>query len=239
MNIQDLDVQAFHDFREQGLALVTHPTVNDMMTMLLGEPGRIARTMYFDGNQETWAHRDSHYLDAEQIGRMVGVWIAAEDIHPGAGRFYVYAGSHRIPTPPELEIDEIDPNSQEYKRRLGDFAERSMLPRMVPELYQGDAIFWSSLTIHGSLPTSASDHSRRSFTAHYIPASQSYLWGRQDHGTGPTMVANGVEIVLHGNRPLGGLAAKARSARSYLRAHAPRLYQGLKTAKAGLASLHP
>jgi phytanoyl-CoA hydroxylase len=54
MNIQDLDVQAFHDFREQGLALVTHPTViNSVMTMLLGEPGRIAHTMYFDGNQET------------------------------------------------------------------------------------------------------------------------------------------------------------------------------------------
>ena len=66
-------------------------------------------TMYFDGNQKTWAHRDSHYIDAEETGRMIGVWIAAEDIDPGAGPFYVYARSHVTPTPPDLELDRDRP----------------------------------------------------------------------------------------------------------------------------------
>ena len=114
---------------------------------------------------------------------MIGVWIAAEDIHPGAGPFYVYARSHRTPTPPDLELDRIDPNGPEYKRRMAAFAGGSALRLVAPELEQGDMILWSSLTIHGSLATTQPDRSRRSFTAHYIPASQTYLWGRKAEGS--------------------------------------------------------
>jgi ectoine hydroxylase-related dioxygenase (phytanoyl-CoA dioxygenase family) len=45
------------------------------------------------GNPETWAHQDTYCLDAEELGRMTAAWIALEDSHPGAGRFYVYPGS--------------------------------------------------------------------------------------------------------------------------------------------------
>jgi hypothetical protein len=93
---------------------------------------------------------------------------------------------------------------------------------------------WSSLTIHGSLATSAPDHSRRSFTAHYIPASQSYLWGRHARGDDErTVFVNGVEIILHDDKPRRWIQAKTRALPGLLRTHAPRLYQGLKAAKAG------
>ena len=183
MNIQDLPEAEYGTFRGLGLALLAHASVRDVMALLLGETGRMIHTMYFDGNQKTWAHRDSHYIDAQETGRMIGVWIAAEDIHPGAGPFYVYARSHRTPTPPDLELDRIDPNGPEYKRRMATFAGGSALRLVAPELKQGDMILWSSLTIHGSLATTQPDRSRRSFTAHYIPASQTYLWGRKAEGS--------------------------------------------------------
>ena len=123
------------------------------MALLLGEPGRMIHTMYFDGNQKTWAHRDSHYIDAQETGRMIGVWIAAEDIHPGAGPFYVYARSHRTPTPPELELDRIDPNGPGVQAADGGVRRRLRAAAGAPELKQGDMILWSSLTIHGSLAT--------------------------------------------------------------------------------------
>ena len=84
---------------------------------------------------------------------MIGVWIAAEDIDPGAGRFYVYARSHITPTPPDLRLDELDPNGPEYKRRMQEFAGGSSLRLVAPALRAGDMILWSSLTIHGSLAT--------------------------------------------------------------------------------------
>ena len=106
MNIQDLPGDRFGAFRDGGLEMLAHRSVREVMATLLGEPGRMIHTMYFDGNQKTWAHRDSHYIDSEETGRMISVWIAAEDIDPGAGRFYVYARSHVTPTPPDLKLDE-------------------------------------------------------------------------------------------------------------------------------------
>ncbi len=39
-----------------------------------------------------------------------------------------------------------------------------------PALRKGDAIFWSATVIHGSLPTVDPAFSRKSLTAHYMPA---------------------------------------------------------------------
>ena len=150
MNIQDLPKDRFGAFRDNGLAMLAHPSVREVTTTLLGEAGPMIHTMYFDGNQKTWAHRDSHYIDAEETGRMIGVGSSAEDIDPGAGRFYVYARSHVTMTPAGLKLDEIDPNGPEYKRRMEQFAGGSDLRLVAPELRQGDMVPWSSLTIHGS-----------------------------------------------------------------------------------------
>ncbi|HEY4376983.1 MAG TPA: hypothetical protein VGM93_07480, partial [Acidimicrobiales bacterium] len=44
-----------------------------------------------------------------------------------------------------------------------------------PALAAGDVLLWSARTVHGSLPTSQPDRSRRSFTAHFIPDSTRFL----------------------------------------------------------------
>jgi hypothetical protein len=94
MNLQDIGGRRFRQFRQRGLELLTHDHVQHIMRGMFGEPGRLVHTMYFDGNQATWAHRDGDYFDSAASGRMIGVWIAAEDIHPDAGRFYVVPRSH-------------------------------------------------------------------------------------------------------------------------------------------------
>lgn len=234
MNLQDLPADRFGVFRETGLAMLAHRSVAEVVEALLGEPGRMIHTMYFDGNQKTWAHRDSHYIDAEQTGRMLGVWIAAEDIDPEAGRFYVYARSHVTPTPAGLKLDEIDPNGAEYKRRMEAFAGSSPLRLVVPALRQGDMILWSSLTIHGSLATTRPDRSRRSFTAHYIPGSQDFLWGRRARGSSAEIMVDRVPVVLHGDRPLGQVHGALRAGERALRRHAPALFGAVKSVKGAL-----
>src|SRR5262249_27963739 len=42
---------------------------------------------------------------------------------------------------------------------------------VAPALRKGDVLFWAASTIHGSLPTSQPNFSRRSFTTHWIPQS--------------------------------------------------------------------
>lgn len=209
MNLQDLPADRFPGFCRHGLDILAHPAVQEVITVLLGEPGRCIHTMFFDGNQRTWAHRDSHYIDSERTGTMLGLWVAAEDIHPGAGRFYVYAGSHRVATPSHLGLDGMDANSRLYKDVLAGWLERSGLPQVAPELRCGDALLWNSLTIHGSLPTEAPDHSRKSFTAHYIPQSHEFLWARRLPGSQREIVVNGMRVARHKDQGAWPTQAKA------------------------------
>lgn len=193
MNLQDLPERKYAAFRRAGLNVLTHPAIQRAMRVLCNEPARIVHTMYFDGNQTTWAHRDGHYIDAGQAGSMIGVWVAAEDIDPQAGRFFVLPRSHRMRVPGE----EGDPNSPEYKQRMADFVRHGPLDCLAPVLRQGDVLLWSSLTIHGSLPTADPRCSRRSFTAHYVPASQAYQWNVRPQASRRSMRFNKVDVVLH------------------------------------------
>jgi phytanoyl-CoA hydroxylase len=175
LNIQDLDRGRFPTFRETGLAVITNPRLHEAFRTLLEDETKVVQSMYFEGNPVTWAHQDTYYLDSEDLGRMAGAWIAVEDIHPGAGRFYVYPGSHRIDMQKNGGDFDIAFNHDRYKQLVIDVVTRHGLECRAPAMRKGDVLFWSSKTIHGSLPTTHAQYSRASFTAHAIPRSRDFL----------------------------------------------------------------
>lgn len=197
MNLQDIGGRRFRQFRQRGLELLTHPQLRRLMRQMFGEPARLVHTMYFDGNQATWAHRDGDYFDSSARGRMIGAWVAAEDIHPDAGRFYVVPGSHRA-----LVGDTGDPNGARYRQQLAGAVRDAVAPAMK----QGDVILWSALTVHGSLPTVDGRHPRRSFTGHYVPDSQPLRRYLSSAPTDRYIAVNNVPVVLHeDSHTLGGV----------------------------------
>lgn len=220
MNLQDLLEKKYGTFRRAGLNILTHPTIQRAMIALTGEPGRCIHTMYFDGNQTTWAHRDGHYIDSSHDGQMIGVWVAAEDIHPDAGRFFVVPQSHRMKVPGE----EGDPNTPEYKARMADFVRNGPLDCLAPVMRQGDMLMWNSMVIHGSLPTADERWSRRSFTAHYVPVSHPYKWNVRAGMSQKSMKYNRVEVILHADD-----ATLARRFRNHVRSDWPRIYGTAQT----------
>jgi phytanoyl-CoA hydroxylase len=195
MNLQDIATKKYPHFKKRGLDLLTQATIQRAVSILFGEPGRVVHTMYFDGNQTTWAHRDGHYIDSQQAGKMIGVWVAAEDIHPEAGRFFILPRSHRVPVPGEQD----DPNSQDYKAKMASFVRDGPLDCVAPLLKQGDMLLWTSMTIHGSLPTADKRFSRRSFTAHYVPLSHQFQWNVRARSSQRRISVNGAEVILHGD----------------------------------------
>ena len=215
MNLQDLPEKKYPVFRRTGLDLLTQPRIQQAVQILCGEPGRMVHSMYFDGNQTTWAHRDGHYIDSAQSGCMIGVWVAAEDIHPESGRFFILPRSHRMQVPGESG----DPNSDEYKARMAEFVRDGPLDCLSPVLRQGDLLMWNSMVIHGSLPTSDPRQSRRSFTAHYVPSSHQYLWNVRPGISRRSTMINDVEVILH--RDDGTWPKRLRNA---VRSGLPRLY---------------
>jgi phytanoyl-CoA hydroxylase len=175
LNVHSMDPRHFLGFREASERVLSHSAMQDALDAVLGEPGKLVQSMYFHGNPATWPHQDTYYLDSAQIGSMTGAWIAAEDIAPGAGRFFVYPGSHKIDMQKNGGNFDIAFNHDRYKQLVNDLIKEKGLECRAPALASGDVLFWNSKTIHGSLATSQPEHSRRSFTGHYIPQSHQFL----------------------------------------------------------------
>jgi phytanoyl-CoA hydroxylase len=175
LNVQSLDARRFRRFRQLGLEVITHSNIQAIVRALLGEPGKLVQSMYFQGNPSTWAHQDTYYLDAEEIGRMTAAWFAMEDIAPGAGRFFVYPRSHLIDMAKNGGDFDIAFNHARYKKLAVEIIRKHGLECRAPALRRGDVLLWSSKTMHGSLETAQPQFSRSSFTAHYIPDSSRFL----------------------------------------------------------------
>lgn len=62
-----------------------------------------------------------------------------------------------------------------YKRRVLAMIAEHGLEWRSPYLAKGDVLFWSSRTIHGSLPARERGLSRSSLTAHYLPEGDEML----------------------------------------------------------------
>jgi len=205
-DVQSLDRRHHRVFRSAALDVVTAPDLGRIVAAVLGRPGTVVQTMYFEGNPATEPHQDTHYLDAEEVGTMVAAWVATEDIAPGAGRFYVCPGTHRS----DLALNRAGFNVVEHEPAYRDAVREAMADREVraPALAAGDVLLWSSRTIHGSLPTSQPDRSRRSFTAHYIPDDSRFLqWHRRIVPLDLTMVQG---VAVHHPKDLNRLRYRAR-----------------------------
>jgi phytanoyl-CoA hydroxylase len=175
LNLQDLDSARFPRLRGRSLDVFTSRSMTQALRTMFGEDPKLVQTMYFEGNAATWAHQDTYYLDSERLGSMVAGWIALEDIHPGAGRFFVYARSHRIDLQKNGGDFDIAFHHDRYKRLIVDLIREHRLELRAPALQAGDVLFWAAKTIHGSLATLGTTRTRQSLTAHYIPKSHRFL----------------------------------------------------------------
>lgn len=175
LNVHAVDPRAFPTFRQTGCNLITNAALQPLVRGILGEPGKIVQSMYFEGNPATWAHQDTYYLDSEKLGAMSAVWIALEDIEPGAGRFFVYPRSHLLDLALNRGDMSIASNHAGYKQLVIDIIRNNALECRAPALRKGDVLFWNAKTIHGSMETTQPEKSRSSVTAHYIPESTRFL----------------------------------------------------------------
>lgn len=175
LNLQDLETRYFARLKTAALEVYASAPLRAAVRAMIDAEPKLVQSMYFEGNSATWAHQDTYYLDSEHIGGMVAAWIALEDIRPGAGRFYIYPGSHRIDIEKNGGDFDIAFHHDRYKQLIIDIIAKYKLECRAPALACGDVVLWNARTIHGSLTTNQPDFSRSSLTAHFIPAQDRFL----------------------------------------------------------------
>lgn len=222
-NIQDLPSRPFAPYRAAVLDLLTGPGPVAVLTALYGEAPRIVQTMHFEGNSATWAHQDGYYLDSEQQGAMTGLWVALEDIAPGAGRFFVCPRSHLLTLPKNRSELAVADHHATYKDFIAGVIRREALACHAPALAAGDVLFWNSWTIHGSLATTQRGVSRASLTCHAIPRSHRFLQFQSRLRTIRPRLVNGIEV--HCPKDLDRLRNRAVL---LVEVRAPRLFRAAK-----------
>ncbi len=194
LNVQSLSSKNFPNFKEQSTRILSHSNIQKALQILFREQGKLVQSMFFEGNPSTWAHQDTYYLDAQEIGTMVGAWVALEDIHPGAGRFYIYPSSHKIDIQKNGGDFDIAYHHKRYKQLIIDIIKKQQLKCVAPMMEKGDVLFWNSKTIHGSLETTEAQYPRTSFTAHYIPKTMELLQYQSKIKSTALKIINGMPI---------------------------------------------
>ena len=107
------------------------------------------QSMLFDRSTATKIHQDTWYLDTSPPGRLVGIWIALEDIHVDSGPFYVYS---------DLIPNKLDPSQVDsYQNKFRFLA------------HKGDLLVWNSFALHGAEEASSDSYTRKSITSHFYP----------------------------------------------------------------------
>jgi phytanoyl-CoA hydroxylase len=115
-------------------------------------------------------HQDWYYLDSCPPGCMTAAWAALEDIDPEATRFFVVPGSQDFER--AFPEDSIFGSENRYMNEMIEIFNKQYADNVViPEMKDGDVLFWNSRLIHGSLTGTNLNRSRLSLTAHYIPGA--------------------------------------------------------------------
>jgi phytanoyl-CoA hydroxylase len=122
------------------------------------------QSMFFDNSTGTKLHQDTWYLDTEPNGKLVGVWIALEDIDHSAGPFCIYSNTDRK----KVNIDEFNFDELEKDNKF-----KSTFPNAIRFDFtakKGDILIWDSFSIHGALMPEDGTKTRKSITAHFYPS---------------------------------------------------------------------
>jgi phytanoyl-CoA hydroxylase len=122
------------------------------------------QSMFFDNSTGTKLHQDTWYLDTEPNGKLVGVWIALEDIDLSAGPFCIYSNTDsRKVHIDEFNFDELE-SDKNFLQSFPDAVRFDFTAK------KGDILIWDSFSIHGALMPKDETKTRKSITAHFYPA---------------------------------------------------------------------
>lgn len=132
------------------------------------------QTINFDRGSDQKAHQDAIHFQSSPRNRIVGAWIALEDIHPDSGPLFVVPESAGMPF---IDLHALGFEKQEVNQQYECYYHyEKVMERIitgngwtkVPFLGgAGDALVWGIDILHGGMPIKDPTRFRRSLVVHY------------------------------------------------------------------------
>ena len=151
-------------FRKSHNNIIYHENISNALSSFTGAKNHIHwQSMFFDKSTATRLHQDTWYLDTRKRGKLVGVWIALEDISINSGPFIIYTNTDKHQLNPDLY------NFKDLEKDinfLNDFPESKKYQFLAKK---GDILIWDSFSIHGAEKVIKPNFTRKSITSHFYP----------------------------------------------------------------------
>lgn len=141
---------------------------------MYGSGARPFQTIGFDRGSSQKAHQDAIHFQSSPRNRIVGAWIALEDIHPDSGPLFVVPDSAGMPFVDlavlgfeKQQVDQQYEAYYHYEKVMESLIECNRWEK-VPFLGRsGDALLWGIDVLHGGMPIEDPTRTRHSLVVHY------------------------------------------------------------------------
>jgi hypothetical protein len=167
--------EMFH-LSDSARRIASDPQISRLVDIILGAPAAVRYSINFWNGSQQALHQDLAVFAIVPLSRLVGVWIACEDIDPHSGPLIYYPGSHRVGLwegfwnyPQTMLRTASKPDTDAYnayvQRRANEFDRKELIVR------KGDALIWHSNLIHGGALVVDRARTRKSFVLHSVVES--------------------------------------------------------------------
>lgn len=169
-------VDLYFHFPEARQILFSESIVS-FLKMVFNTAPLLTQSLSFEYGSEQPFHQDTSFVIMTSPMAMAAVWVALEDVRPGAGALKYYPGSHRwgdyLFSGRFKHWDrERDGEAalQDWEKWRHSQAEARGVAPVTFEARKGDILFWHAGLIHGGAKITDDSRTRRSLVAHYCPA---------------------------------------------------------------------
>lgn len=161
-----------HPYSNAAMKLTKASQVLRMCSLILDEPAVLLNSIGLKYSSQSGLHQDLCAYHIHPANRLVGGWLAAENVNPKAGPLLVYPGTHRVPMWPGWNnYPQTNLRTCHLETR---YAETAYLTEAVKGitpvpilLNKGDVMLQHSLLIHSAAKIEDKSATRYSMVLHY------------------------------------------------------------------------
>lgn len=155
-------------------AIASNSAVIELLSKLYGRRAFPFQTLNFPVGTQQHAHTDIVHFSSVPERFMCGVWLAMEDVDPGAGPLCYVPGSHKWPVISNMMVgrrgwqSELESVQTPYHDAWNALIAEHKAPLEQFLARKGQALIWSANLLHGGSPHTDPTRTRWSQVTHYF-----------------------------------------------------------------------